>query len=208
MSRIRRLARALRRSQRGYTLVELIIVMAMLGVVLTSLTAAFVTGSNTELDLNRRVQAQQAARLALDRLRVDIHCASAAQAQLVGGSYTGVKLAVGQCTAYTNTPTVSWCAVSVTSSPPRYALYRSTSTTNTCTPGDSTRVRVADYLTTDANVFTTGTIPQNAQQKVGVDIRVSVHPNGSDAYELTDAIVARNSTRCMTSGGCAAPTVS
>lgn len=69
--------------QAGYTLVELLAVMLILGIVLTGLTTAFVSGSHAELTLNRRFQAQQQARLALDRIRSDVHCAFAAQAQTV-----------------------------------------------------------------------------------------------------------------------------
>jgi prepilin-type N-terminal cleavage/methylation domain-containing protein len=191
--------------ERGYSLVELLVVMVILGVVLSGLTAVFVSGSNASVDLNRRFEAQQQARLALDRIRGDIHCATAAQAQTIN-SYPGLKLAVGNC--YASTPTVAWCAVLVTSSPPRYALYRTTGTTNLCTPSDTSRVLVADYLTTSA-AFTTSAIPQYSLQNVGVDFNVSVHPTTKtlDVYRLTDTIVARNSTRCYTVGGCSVPSV-
>ena len=74
--------------ERGYTLVEMLVVMAILGVVIAGLTTVFVSGSRAELDMNRRFQAQQQARLALDRIRADLHCASAAQVQTIN-SYTG-----------------------------------------------------------------------------------------------------------------------
>jgi prepilin-type N-terminal cleavage/methylation domain-containing protein len=191
--------------EHGYTLIELLVVMLILGVVVSGLTAVFVSGSSASVDLNRRFAAQQQARLALDRIRTDIHCATAAQAQTIN-SYPGVKFAVANC--YASTPTVSWCAVQVTSSPPRYALYRTTGTTNTCTSSDASRVLVADYLTT-SSAFTTSTIPQYSLQTVGVDFNVSIHPTTKtrDVYRLTDSIVARNSTRCATSGGCSVPSV-
>ena len=72
----------------GFSLIELLVVMVILGVVLAGLTTAFVSGSKAETDLNRRFQAQQQARLALNRIRWDIHCASAAQAQTIG-TYPG-----------------------------------------------------------------------------------------------------------------------
>lgn len=196
---IRDLASAVWGEERGYSLVELIVVAAVLGVVLSGLTTVFVGGSNAELSLNRRFQAQQQGRLALDRLRGDIHCASAAQAQTIG-AYPGIKLAVANCAP--TTPTVSWCAVPVTTSPSRYQLYRSTATSNVCAPSDTTRLLVADYITS-SSIFTTPTIPQYSLQTVRVDITVSANPTTTlDAYRLTDSIVARNSTRCLTSGGC------
>jgi prepilin-type N-terminal cleavage/methylation domain-containing protein len=192
----------------GFSLIELLIVMVILGIVIGGLTTIFVSASSAELTLNRRFQAQGQARLALDKIRSDVHCASGAEAQTIS-TYAGVKLAISSCSA--STPTISWCAVPVSASPPRYQLYRSTSTTAgvICTASDATRVLVADYLTTNSNVFTTPTIPQFALQSVGVDFRVSVNPATSkNAYELTDAIDALNSTRCATSLGCPAPTVS
>jgi prepilin-type N-terminal cleavage/methylation domain-containing protein len=195
----------LRSEERGFSLIELVVAMAILSIVLAGLTTIFVSGTNAQLDLNRRYQAQQGARAALDKIRSDIHCASAAQAQTIS-TYPGVKLAVGNCSA--STPTVSWCAVLVTAAPPRYQLWRSTATTNICTSSDATRTLVADYLTTSTNVFTTSTIPNQGLETVGVDFPLRVTTtSGHDLYELKDSIVARNSTRCVTVGGCSVPSV-
>jgi prepilin-type N-terminal cleavage/methylation domain-containing protein len=199
-----RFLKVLAAKEEGYSLVELLVVMVILGTVLASLTTVFVSGSSAEVALNRRFQAQQQARLALDKIRADIHCASAAQAQTIG-TYTGsIKLAEPSCYAYASTPTVSWCPVQVSTS--RYALYRSTATTNICTSSDATRVRVADYLTTSSNVFTTAAIPQNSLQTVAVDFRVSSDPKSPnlEVYELKDSIVVGNYTpRCNTNPTCA-----
>jgi prepilin-type N-terminal cleavage/methylation domain-containing protein len=196
---IRSLANALWGEEQGYSLVELIVVVAILGVVLSGLTTVFVGGSNAEISMNRRFQAQQEARFSIDRLRGDIHCASAAQAQTIG-TYPGIKLAVANC--YPTTPTISWCALQVSASPARYQLYRSTATSSICTTSDSMRLLVADYITS-SGIFTTATIAQYSLQTVGVDLNVSANPTTTrDAYRLTNSIVARNSTRCLTSGGC------
>jgi len=194
------------RNERGYTLVELLVTMVILSVVVGGLTTVFVSGSNAQVDLNQRFQAQQQARLALDRIRGDIHCASAAQAQTIN-SYPGIKLAVGNC--YSTTPTVSYCAVMVTSVPPRYQLYRATGTGATdCTSGDTSRLLVADYIRS-SSIFTTNAIPQYSLQLVGIDIKTSVDAKSStkDAYELTDSIVARNSTRCTSGSTCSVTSV-
>jgi len=192
--------------EQGYSLIELLVTMVILVIVLGSLTTVFVSGSSAEAGLNRRFQAQQNARMGLDRIRTDIHCATAAQAQTIN-TYPGVKLAVANC--YAATPTISWCAVQVTASPARYALYRSTTTgATTCTSSDAARVLISDYLTT-SSAFTTATIPQYTLQRVGVDFKVSVNATTStaDVYELTDSIATRNATRCVTAGGCSAPSV-
>jgi prepilin-type N-terminal cleavage/methylation domain-containing protein len=197
--------------ERGVTIVELLITMAILGIVISGLTTVFVSGSHAELDMNRRYQAQEQARLALDRIRTDIHCASAAQAQTIG-TYPGLKLAInnqigiGNCST---APVVSWCVVTVTTTPVRYALYRSTATSNICVAGsDATRVLVADYLINTNAFSTAATIAQNALQTVGVDFRINVNPAvPQNTYELSDSIVARNASRCVISS-CTAPTVS
>lgn len=192
-------------NEKGYTLVELLVVMVILSIVVAGLTTIFVTGSNAEAQLNNRFQAQLQARTAIDKLRLDIHCASAAQAQTVN-TYPSVKLAVGNC--YSATPTISWCVVQVLASPPRYQLYRTTGTTNICQSSDASRLLVADYLTS-SSVFTTATLPQYSLQTVGVSLTVSTNQKSKTAevYKLSDSIVARASTRCVTSGGCAAPSV-
>jgi prepilin-type N-terminal cleavage/methylation domain-containing protein len=203
-----RFARVLQhmRDQRGFTLIEMLVAMVILSIVLGGLTTIFVRGSAAELDLNRKFNAQEQARLGLTRFRVDAHCASAAQAQTIN-TYPGVKLLVSSC--YASATTVSWCAVQVSTTPPRYQLWRSTGTTNICAAADTTRVMVADYLTTSTGVFTTSTIPQYGLQTVAIDFKVSANAAATtkDVYELTDSIVARNSTRCVTAGGCTVPTV-
>ena len=198
------LVRRLMGGEQGYSLIELLVTMVILVIVIGSLTTVFISGSSAEASLNRRFQAQQNARMGLDKIRTDIHCATAAQAQTIN-TYPGLKLAAANC--YALTPTISWCAVVVTASV-RYALYRSTTTgATTCTSSDANRVLVADYLTTSA-AFTTATIPQFTLQRVAVDFRVSINQTTTrDAYELTDSIVARNATRCVTAGGCSAPSV-
>jgi prepilin-type N-terminal cleavage/methylation domain-containing protein len=204
------LRRRLWGEERGYSLIELVVVMTILGIVMGGLTTIFVSGGNAELDLNRRFQAQQQSRLALDRIRSDIHCASAAQSLAIN-TYPAVRLNLTSCSA--STPYVYWCVVAVTTSPPRYQLYRTTATTaptaTTCTSTDASRTLVADYFTTSSNVFTTSTIPQYALQTVGIDFPASVnYQAGKDVYELKDSIVARNySPRCATSGGCSVPAV-
>ena len=62
----------------------MIVVLAILVVVLTALTQLFVSASTAEVDMSKRVQAQQDARLALDSLRREIHCAKAVTAGRAG----------------------------------------------------------------------------------------------------------------------------
>ena len=76
MSVLRKLRRRFA-GQAGYSMLELLMVMVILGTVIGALTTLFVQASNAEFDMNRRFQAQQAARVAIDKMRREIHCASA-----------------------------------------------------------------------------------------------------------------------------------
>ena len=50
--------------------------MSIFLLILTGLTTLFASGARAEMDLNRRFEAQQNARLALDKLRRELHCSS------------------------------------------------------------------------------------------------------------------------------------
>jgi prepilin-type N-terminal cleavage/methylation domain-containing protein len=175
------------RAPAGYTLVELLTVMVILGFVLAGVTKVFVQGSAVELRLNHRFQAQQQAAAAFDRLRRDIHCASSASA--TGGGNT---LSLAGC----GSGSVTWCAVtSATFSP--FALYRKTGTT--C---DATGHFYAGNLVLSSSslvrgvLFSVPTPPTGSRPKVTADVKVT--PPGaqsSDAFELVDDIVLRNGAR-------------
>ena len=61
----------------GFTLPEMLVVLAILGIVLAGLTQLFTSAIRSQIDQTRRVNAQQDARVALDQLRREIHCGSA-----------------------------------------------------------------------------------------------------------------------------------
>jgi prepilin-type N-terminal cleavage/methylation domain-containing protein len=70
---VRRVAEA----QDGFTLPELLVVLAIVGVILAGITQLFTSALKSETDQTKRVNAQQDARVALDQLRRELHCASA-----------------------------------------------------------------------------------------------------------------------------------
>ena len=183
-------------------MIELLVTMVILTIVVGSLTTVFVSGSSAEVTLNQRFQAQQNARLALDRIRTDIHCASAAQAQTIN-TYPGLKLAVGNC--YRGDADRLVVRRSVTTTPPRYQLYRATGSGATdCTSSDATRVLIADYLTSSA-MFTTAAIPQYSLQTVAVDLKIKrerdalveerLRAQGLDRCPQLDALHRRRDVR-------------
>lgn len=179
------------RREAGYSLIEMLVVLTIMGVVMTGLTTAFVAGSTGENDMNRRFQAQQDTRVALDRIRGDIHCATSATLTTVAGTPTTYKV---QLTAPSGAScaTVSWCTVSVGGSSTRFALYRQVGTTCSSAGG----LRIADYLT-QANAFPTYTAQSTSSlASLSVDFEVSIKGSQQVAnYKLADTIFLRNSTR-------------
>jgi prepilin-type N-terminal cleavage/methylation domain-containing protein len=168
--------------ENGYTVVELLVVMVILASVMGSLTTLFVQASNAQLDLNNRFQAQQNARVALDKLRRETHCASQASV----ATSTSVTLTLGSYCP-TGNGSVTWCTVGSGS---RYGLYRKTGAA--C---DTTGVKWADYLTTGA-VFGYTAQSSTSLAKLRVDFPINVKPKKTvESYELVDEIVLRNSVR-------------
>jgi prepilin-type N-terminal cleavage/methylation domain-containing protein len=113
MSVVDRLRRRLG-DQAGYTMMELLIVMAILGTVTGAISTLFIQASNAEFDMNRRFQAQQSARVAIDKMRREIHCSSGitptgvsssitvtlpAQCPSAGGAQTNVTYDMNQVVA-------------------------------------------------------------------------------------------------------------
>lgn len=175
MRRVRALARRLA-CERGYSLSELIVVMAIMTVVLTTLTGLFVSGSRSQLDLADRVQAQASAVVGLGRLRRDVHCASAVT------SVTASTVALASTCLPSGT--VSWCTT--LTSPGRYALRRTTS--GTC---GATNALLSDYLTT-GSLFAyqdSATAATRTKLKVTLPVRA---PKMQLAYTLCDVLVLRN----------------
>jgi prepilin-type N-terminal cleavage/methylation domain-containing protein len=200
----RRVMRRLR-GERGYSLIEMLTVMVIMGVVMSSLTTVFVAASNSETDMNNRYQAQLTARVALDKMRREVHCAKVATPAAVGAtssvtltlSWTQSDGTTFNCK--TGSGPVTWCTRSVATN--RYALYRVVG--STCTGG----VKWADFLVPVTLAPTCGSpsalciFAYTAQStaslaKLHVDIPVNVRPAKTvERYELVDDIVLRNSAR-------------
>ena len=89
------------REERGQTLIELIVVMTILGIVLTPISASFASSLRNQATVTRREDAQARARSALQRMRLDIHCAHATTLPVQANDYGGFTLTLpenpGQC---------------------------------------------------------------------------------------------------------------
>jgi prepilin-type N-terminal cleavage/methylation domain-containing protein len=189
--RFRRYATAAGRrvaSERGYSLSEMLVVLAILGIVLGALTQLFVSASTAQVDMTRRFEAQQDMRLALDKLRREIHCANA-----VAGSppSSSIVISLGSYCPTNSAGAdvdVTWCTKG---SGQRFALWRYDGTT--CS---GTGRKEADYLTLD-KVFTAYAPPASGGLgKLSVLLPVDVDPSDTkQSYVLKDDIALRNTLR-------------
>jgi prepilin-type N-terminal cleavage/methylation domain-containing protein len=183
-----RLLRRLR-SRKGYTLVELIVVLSIFLFIVTALTRLFTSGARAELDMNRRFQAQQEARLALDRMRRELHCADS----ITPGTDTDGDGYVASITVTipSQCPTAKGVNITVvydTSSAGtnRWKIRRTQS---------NVTVPIADYITTD-DPFKYTAPSASTRGLLHIDFPVNVYPNeGWKKWRLVDDIVLRNTLR-------------
>jgi prepilin-type N-terminal cleavage/methylation domain-containing protein len=177
--------------ERGYSLVEMLAVLAILGTIVGAITTLFVSGSRAQVEMNQRFEAQNTARLALDRLRRDVHCANGTS----GTSTTSVTLTYA-ATGCNGGVSITWCTGAGTNG--SFKLFRLSGAGTCATAGRE----FADWLTTGA-VFTYQTPSVSSLAKLRVDIRVKLVQMKSE-YRLCDALVLRNTIR-QGSAGTAAP---
>ena len=193
MARVRALLRRLRSEETGFTLIELVTVLGMFLITVTCLSAALISANNAEENMHRRFGSQINARIALDQLRREIHCAGAVTPT---GSSTGtaptwwssVVITLGsRCPTAASGATVSWCT---SGSGSRYALYRLVGAT--C---NTTGRKAVDYLTT-GTVFSYAAQSTSSLAVLSVTLPVNIRPGTSTPdYRLEDDIVLRNSQR-------------
>jgi type II secretory pathway pseudopilin PulG len=184
---MRKLARRL--GSRGYTLIELIVVLSLFMVVVTALVSLFTSGAKAEIDLNRRFQAQQNARLALDRLRRELHCANGVTPGTdddADGNVASISVSLpSQCpTAQGANRTIVYDTSQVSTS--RFVMRRTML---------GVTVQIADYITNN-DIFRYTAPNPVARGTLHVDLPVNVHPNeGWKQWRLVDDIVLRNTLR-------------
>jgi prepilin-type N-terminal cleavage/methylation domain-containing protein len=193
--RLRRYAAAAGRrlaSERGYSLSEMLVVLAIIGIVLGALTQLFVSASTAQVDMTRRFEAQQDMRLALDKLRREIHCANKVTGSPPSSS---IVISLGSYCPSNGTGAdvdVTWCT---SGSGSRFALMRYVGTaTAGCTASGGRKE--ADYLTT-GQVFTAYAAPASGGLgKLSVLLPVDLTPSNTQAgYVLKDDIALRNTLR-------------
>jgi prepilin-type N-terminal cleavage/methylation domain-containing protein len=171
------------RDQAGYTLTEMLTVLIILGLVLSGLAGAFHAGIRAEARASKEFQAQQNARLALDRIRRELHCANAISTAN-GTAVSSITVTLPAVCQGADT-SVTYSTSSVATS--RWLLTRT---------GDATGATdVADYLTS-STPFTYYVPASGTLGFLSVDIPVNLNPTDtSTEWRLRDDIVLRNTTR-------------
>jgi type II secretory pathway pseudopilin PulG len=172
-----RLRRALT-CERGYSLIELVQVAAILSVVLTGLTVLFVQATNAELQMNERFQAQQDARVAVDKMRREIHCAS-------GITPTGASSSI-TVTLPAQCPTSGGSQVDIVYDTELVAANRYRLRRN--------GVKIADYVIS-GTVFDYTAAQTGKLATLRVELPVDPSAAKKHVWRLVSDIVLRNTTR-------------
>lgn len=200
----------------GYSMMEMLVVMVILGVVLGGIVTMFTAGINADADQSRRYESQQEGRNALDRLRREIHSGCTISAPSTYNSAMGsATLYFASDSCASGSHTVTYCT---SGGGTRYALYRIVATT--CTGATQ---RIADYLTSaspfiylppNSHLVTSTSLGQGTSSsylatqdgsstlpRLHVDVTINRKPsNPLDGFRMIDDIALRNGPRACSSG--------
>jgi prepilin-type N-terminal cleavage/methylation domain-containing protein len=198
----------------GFTIIELLIAMVILTIIMATLTSVLVSASHTQIDVNKRFQAQQNDRTGLDKLRREIHCANAVtdtsgNSLTPGTAYNAITVTLpGQCPTASGgvTTYATWCTSPSTLNTSDWALFRVTSTSlpaPTCASAGT--VKWVDYLTTqtpfclpNSSTACSGVLkPTNSLPLLHVALPVNLNGPAStkQSYNLVDDIALKNGAR-------------
>ncbi len=203
------------RQEAGYSLVELIIVMAILTVVLGAIVALFTSGINADASQNRRFQSQQDVRLAMDKLRRELHGACTISSP---GTYntpmSSVTVYFPSDSCASGSHTVTWCT---NGSGTNYSLFRIVATScagATQSYADHlTSANIFTYLPPNSHLLTSSSLGQGTSAtyiatadgsatlpRLHVDLTSNVGSKSNEAYRLVDDIAFRNGSRACPGG--------
>jgi prepilin-type N-terminal cleavage/methylation domain-containing protein len=204
----------------GFSLIEMLVVMVIMSIVAGGIVSLFTSGINAEADQNRRFQAQQDGRLALDKLRREVHagCSTSTATATYNSAVSSVTIYTKQAavppaasTCGSGTNMVTYCTIA---SGNHWTLYRKAAATCAATDQPIADYLLAaaifDYLPPNSHVTTLGggtgvgaittadgssTLP-----RLHVDMTLSQTPTKPGAYRLVDDIALRNGPRACATG--------
>lgn len=199
----------------GFTTVELLVVMAILGTVLGALVALFAAGISSSARQNARFQSQQELRIAMDRLHQEVHTACTISAPSTYNTpMTSVTIYYGSDNCVSGTHTVTWCTVG---SGTTYSLYRIAA--STCTGATQrfathlTSGAVFTYLPPNSHLVTSTSLGQGTSSsyiatqdgsaslaRLHVDLTSNQGRSNSHAYRLIGDIAFRTGPRACATG--------
>ena len=195
--RLRALVRRTQRGEGGYSLVELVVTMAILGTVLGGLATIFESGIHSQSDLDARFQSEVQLNTSMIKLRREAHNACGLK---IGNTTSMITLNMPDGLSHQppDTPCTvpvpeTWCTVG---SGTRYALWRIDNSTTCVTTGGNAK-KYADFITTGAvfTSFTAENLTIGTLARLHVHFPIGIKANGSTStvYQLDDDIVFRNS---------------
>ena len=208
-ARLSRRTRAHFAGEGGFTLVELIITMAILLIVVASLSSVLVSATRTEVDTNKRFQAQEQARTGLAQLTRELHCASAVtqtsgSAMTAGTNYNAISATLPSTCATSGGVALfaTWCTSASTLKTGDFALYRVTSTSARPTCATAGKIKRVDYLQTStpfclpSTSTACGGVLKPSSSLPMLHITMPVNLNGPtstvDSYDVIDDVALRN----------------
>ena len=181
------------RAADGFSLIELLTVMVVLSIILGVVVGSFTTAFTAQGRAFTKAQAEENARLALNRIRLDVHCATSVSTTPDGLVTLGEDSA---CPGLNGATSVQWCTKKYSDN--RWRLHREID--GTCDGSGSTFM--ADYLVTEAedvtvlNPWIRVACGSGRAEALGVQFDVNVTPSKpNNGYKLHDEIALRN-LRC------------
>jgi len=201
--------------EHGYTLVEMLTVMVILGIVLGGIVTLFAAGLNADADQNRRYQAQQDAKVSLDRMRREGHAACTVSAPNTYNTWTSsVTFYFPSDGCASGSHAVTWCTKGAGTN---YTLYRLVATSCPAAPTTAYARNLvfgnifaylppSSHLASSASIglgtATTYISTQDGSStlpRLHIDMTTNVKATKStDAFHLVDDIAFRNGPRACT----------
>lgn len=164
----------------GVTITEMLVVLAILGVILAGMTTLFLSATSSQIEQSNRYQAQHNARLALDALRREIRCAETVPT-VTPSSLTITLPGYCQKPAAAAAAPFTWCTVGAAP----YALWRYAGTA--CS---GTGIRRAESLASNAVFAYNRSVagPTQALPVAGSAVTGGFFQPGTYSYDVTAVI--------------------